>query len=218
MDKNQQAKREVIATFFDIAEARVAFLSELAQTGHKSEAMTLCLTYIDSFAQWLCWPATSSGRNFVEAVIQFGDEPLMGLAHPLEAVHAFGSMKAPWQIIAEKIDHTSPGPPYELLPLTTFVDMLVGVLTSTELKQLKQEMWRATMANVVYQSLRNPSVHAFGASSGIWLSQTTYEGASVPPVGFHQLLRCVRGLVNEARRRSEANWQWFGNDAIVNGA
>jgi hypothetical protein len=80
MDKNQQAKREVIATFFDNAEARIAFLSELAQTGHKSEAMTLCLTYLDSFAQWLRWPATSSSRNFVEAVIQFGDEPLMGLA------------------------------------------------------------------------------------------------------------------------------------------
>ena len=218
MDKNQQAKREVIATFFDNTEARVAFLSELAQTGHKSEAMTLCLTYIDSFAQWLCWPATTTGRNFVEAVIQFGDEPLMGLAHPFQAVHAFGSMKASWKAIAEQIDHTFPRPPYELLPVTTFLDMLVDVLTSAELKQLRQEVWRATIANVVYQSLRNPSVHAFGASSGIWLSQTTYQGSSVPPVGFHQLLRCVRGLVNEAHRRSETNWQWFGNDAIVKDA
>ncbi len=43
-EENQQAKREFIKTFFDNAEARVAFLSELADTGHKPEAMTLGLT------------------------------------------------------------------------------------------------------------------------------------------------------------------------------
>jgi hypothetical protein len=41
-------------TFFDNAEARVAFLPELDRTGHRSEAMTLCLTYIDGFSQWFC--------------------------------------------------------------------------------------------------------------------------------------------------------------------
>jgi hypothetical protein len=53
MDANQRAKREIIAAFFDNAEARVAFLPELDRTGHRSEAMTLCLTYIDGFSQWL---------------------------------------------------------------------------------------------------------------------------------------------------------------------
>lgn len=63
MDANQRAKHEIIAAFFDNAEARVAFLPELDRTGHRSEAMTLCLTYIDGFSQWLCWPRSSSGRN-----------------------------------------------------------------------------------------------------------------------------------------------------------
>lgn len=218
MDENQKVKREVIAAFFDNAEARVAFLSELDQMGHEPEAMTLCLTYIDSFAQWLCWPATSSGRNFVEAVIQFGGEPLMSLAHPLQAISVFGSMKAPWKALAERITHTFPGPSYELVPTAAFVDAVAARLTRFEVEQLRQEVWRATIASVTYQHLRNPSVHAFGASDGIWLSHTTYHGSSVPTLGFHQLLRCVRGLVAEARRRSEANGQWFGNDAIVKGA
>lgn len=52
-------------------------------------------------------------------------------------------------------------------------------------------------------------------SSGIRLSQTTHESASVPPIEFQQLLGCVRGLVTEARRRSEETGQRFGNDAIV---
>jgi hypothetical protein len=218
MDENEKAKREVIVTFFDGAEARVAFLRDLAQTGHEPEAMTLCLTYIDSFGQWLCWPAASAGRNFVDAVVQFGGEPLMGLVHPRQAQGAFGSMKAPWRTMSDEIARTFPGPSFALLPVPAFLDALAGRLTSAELDRLRQEVWRATGANIAYQYLRNPSVHLFAASSGIWLSQTTYAGSSIPPLGLDLLLRCVRGLVAEARRRSEANWQWFGNDAIVKGA
>jgi hypothetical protein len=218
MDKNQKAKHEVITSFFDDAEARVAFLSELAEAGHKREAMTLCLTYIDSFAQWLCWPSTLTGRNFVEAVIQFGGDPLMELAHPLQAIRAFSQMQSPWKALAERISHVFPGPVYDLLPIPLLEQALAHHLTPAELVQLRPEVWRATIANVVYQHLRNPSVHGFGTGSGIILSQTTYNGQPVPILGLPQLRNCAWGLVAEARRRSEANWEWFGDDAIVRDA
>lgn len=214
-EEDPQIKREVIASFFDNAEARLAFLPELARTNHGLEAMTLCLTYIDSFAQWLLWPATTSGRSFVEALIQFGGDPLMPLAHPLQAVRAFGSMKTPWRNLASRIQEIFPGSDYELLGTAAFVDALKARLTSGDLERLQHEIWRTTIANLVYQHLRNPSVHAFGGSSGIWLSHTTHERVSVPPIELHQLLGCARGVVAEARRRSERTCQWFGNDAIV---
>lgn len=215
MDENQKAKRSFITAFFDDAEARIAFLSELAAAGHEREAMTLCLTYIDSFAQWLCWPSTATGRNFVEAVTQFGGDTLMGLAHPLQAIRAFSRMQLPWKALAERIAHAFPGPVHELLPTQLFEEALVHHLTPAELTQLMPEVWRVTIANVVYQHLRNPSVHGFGAGGGIILSQTTYHGQPVPILGFSQLKNCAWGLVAEARGRSEANWEWFGNDAIV---
>ncbi|MCH7913945.1 MAG: hypothetical protein IH856_13065 [Deltaproteobacteria bacterium] len=218
MDETRKIKSEVIARFFGDVDTRVAFLSELARTGHKREAMTLCLTYIDSFAQWLCWPATSSGRNFVEAVMQFGGDPLMPLAHPLQAIRAFETMKAPWKDLANRIKDAFPGPSYELLTTPAFVGALRSRLTNIELEKLRPEVWRTTIANLTYQHLRNPSVHAFGGSDGIWLSQTTHQGAPVPPIEFQQLLGCVRGLVAEARRRSEETGQWFGNDAMVKDA
>ena len=77
MDENQKVKHSVIAEFFNEAEARVAFLSKLATIGHKEEAITLCLVYIDRFAQFLCWPSKKTGCNFVKALIQFGGDPLM---------------------------------------------------------------------------------------------------------------------------------------------
>ena len=216
MAENQKAKREAIGCFFDEAEARVGFLVELTQAGHEAEATTLCLTYIDSFAQWLRWPASSTGRNFVEAVVQFGGDPVMALAHPLQAMRAFRRMKAPWPDLADRIQPVFANPPYELLPTPAFVEAL-GI-ARTEIEQVRREAWRTTIANLVYQHLRNTSVHAFGGGSGIWLSQTTHQGLPVSPVRFQQLLRCVRGLVAEARRRSEDTGQWFGNDAIVKDA
>ncbi len=218
MAEDQQIKREAIVSFFDNVETRLAFLLELARTDHKPEAMTLCLTYVDSFAPWLLWPATTSGRNCVEALIQFGGDPLMPLAHPLQAIRALGSMKVPWKDLANRIQDTFPGPDYELLTTTAFADALKPRLTSVDLDRLQREVWRATIANLTYQYLRNPSVHEFGGSSGIWLSHTTHDGVAVLPIEFQQLLGCARGLVVEARRRSLQTGQWFGDDAIVKNA
>jgi hypothetical protein len=217
-DENQNAKPGVITAYFADVEARVAFLDDLANTGHEPEAITLCLVYIDRFAQCLCWPRASSGHNFVEALICFGGNPLLALAHPLQATRAFGAMKASWKTLAERIAQAFPGLSHEVLPIQTFEQALADYVTTAELAQLGPELWRATIANVVYQHLRNAAIHGFGISAGIVLSQTTWNGQPVPIIGLSELKSCARGLIAEARRRSEANWQWFGDDAIVHGA
>ena len=218
MGDNQKAKHSAITAFFDNAEAGVAFLDELAGMDHEREAMTLCLVYIDRFAQSLCWPSASTGRNFVDALIQFGGEPLMALAHPLQAARAFAAMKPPWKVLAERIACAFPRLSHEVVPIPTFEQALAVHITTAELAQLKPELWRATIANVVYQHLRNPAIHGFGTSGGIILSETTWNRQPLPILGFATLRNCARGLIAEARRRSEANGQWFGDDAIVRGA
>jgi hypothetical protein len=80
-----------------------------------------------------------------------------------------------------------------------------------------REASRATIANTTYQHLRYPSVHAFGSSGGIFFSETTFKGSPIRPLALPQLLGVIRGLVAEARRRSAANGQWFGDDCIVEG-
>lgn len=215
---NQAIKRRIITAWFDHAEVRVAFLTDLARTGHEQEAMTLCLTYLDSFAQWLCWPVTKNGQNFVESLIRYGGDPLMGLAHPLLASRFFSEMKSgkeEWKIIGEKIGRAFVGRSGEVISISIFKQELALHLTDAELARVRPELWRSTIANVVYRQLRNPSVHNFGTSGGILFSQTTYQGEAFPALTFWQLLECTRGLVREARSRSEATWQWFGNSAIV---
>jgi hypothetical protein len=41
MSDNKEAKHSAITAFFDDAEARLAFLDQLTESGHEREAMTL---------------------------------------------------------------------------------------------------------------------------------------------------------------------------------
>lgn len=217
MDKNQEAKLGFITAFLDEANARVTFLEELADMGHKPEAMTLCLVYIDRFAQYLFWPQQFAGKNFVDALVEFGGNPLMRLVHPLQVVRAFESMNEPWKTLAGKLGAAFQGPPHELIPISTLETELASHIKASELTQLRPNLWRTTIANVVYQRLRNPAIHGFGPSGGIIFSETTWKGQPVPEVGLPSLRNCALGLIGVARKRSEANGQWFGNYAIVHG-
>lgn len=91
IDENQRAKRDFIAAFFDDADGRVVFLSELADMGHTPEAMTLALVYIDRFAQCLRYPRRRTGQRGGPDVIELGNRGHAGadgsdrLGHALAA-------------------------------------------------------------------------------------------------------------------------------------
>jgi len=214
MDKNQESKHEYIRAFHDNAERRIDFLVRLDNDNHRYEALTLCLCYIDSFSQWLCWPSFESGKNFVDAIVKFGGNQLMGLVHPLQSIRLFEKMKPSWQQISIKIKKVFPGPKNELISKGNFIKKLNTILTTEELNNLKSECWRGTLAAIAYYSLRNPSVHSFGASE-LSFSGTLYQGKVISGLGFVELQQILKNIHHELRRRSESNNQWFGNDKIV---
>lgn len=140
----------------------------------------------------------------------------MELAHPLQFVRSFKKNKEPKAIIAV-FHHGSVEPPYELVTLKNLEEYLEQVLGETVPKSFKNELWRATIANVVYQYLRNPAVHGAGVSGALGFGQTTYGGKEMPILDFERLINCAANIIREARRRSETTGQWFGNDEIVKG-
>jgi len=215
MDENENAKQRFIRSFHDHADERLEFLPQLFADGHIEEAMTLCLTYIDSFSQWLQWPSEESGQNFVEAVVNFGGDSLLGLVHPLQAVRAFNRMKSSWQEIATRIVSVFAGPNYELQTKHNFLGKLTQILSDNEIQLVEKELWRTTTAAIAYFHLRNPSVHGFGAGPDISFSATTYQEISVPVLDFNRLHSVASNLHTELRRRSETTGQWFGNDEII---
>jgi len=217
MDKNKEAKIKHIKSFHNKADRQIDFLTCLYQENHRQEALTLCLCYIDSFSQWLCYPSTENGKNFVHAIVEFGGNPIMGLVHPIQAIRLrerLRSFSQSMQPIVSKIEEVFPGPGFELLSIDDFLKNLDSKLTSHEADKLKSECWRATLAATVYYFLRNPFIHNFGGFE-ISFSNTTYQGEIIKGIGFIDLHDIVKRLHHELRRRSETTNQWLGNDEIV---
>lgn len=114
------AKLEIMNAFFDDALQRVDFLGELDRGGHRAEALTLCLTYIDSFAQWLRYPREGVGQNSVESLCDHEQFAYFSLIHPLQMVRALAAMSGSWPMHSKIIESIFPRPPYELMDRLTF--------------------------------------------------------------------------------------------------
>jgi hypothetical protein len=210
MEENENGRQIYIQSFHDYAVGRLEFLPRLFADKRREEAMILCLVYIDSFSQWLQWPSDKSGQNFVEAVAKFGGDPLLGLVHPLQAVRAYNQMSTCWNKIADLIESFFAGPNYELQTKDDFLGKLTPILSSDQLRSVRKELWRTTMAAIAYYRLRNPAVHEFGPEPDISFSRTIYQRSSLPDLDFSRLYGVALKLHAELRRRSETSGQLFG--------
>jgi hypothetical protein len=218
MRDNATAKQEFIRAFFDDAEERAKYLLDLNASSRPSEASTLCLVYIDGFSQWLFWPRSRAGQNFVEALVTYGGDREFELVRPLALIRALAAMKNPWKTFATRLESLFPTPPYSLFSQADFLTHLSPSFSAADAKLLKDELWRGLIANVVYTRLRNPSIHSFRRAAEVSFDMTMYQGQPVQSITFSRLHDALMRLIAEARGRSMANNQWFGNDSIVKGA
>ncbi|MDP1858757.1 MAG: hypothetical protein Q8K82_08800, partial [Gemmatimonadaceae bacterium] len=181
-----------MAAYFQEADERITFLEELYAAGRETEALTLCATYVDSFAQWLYWPRSESGRNFVEALGAYEATPYFSLAHPLHAVRIFRAMNGYWPTLAEIIEGEFPGPEYNLLDLSAFEARIAPQVVESQRIQVGHNLWRSTIGSVAYHWIRNPSVHGFGTSSSLSFGNTMLGSVPAPSMTLHILLPPLR--------------------------
>jgi hypothetical protein len=186
--------------------------------GRDTEALTLCLTYIDSFAQLLQWPCQGVGQNFVETLWRHDSQPFLSLVHPLQMIRAIDAMAAPWRSRAATLRILFPGPRYELVSRPDFLDSIAVNFTSADLTDVRRELWRGTIAAVAYYWMRNPSVHGFGSSSSLSFGDTKCRGIDAPQLNLQVLESPLRSMIEEARARSFAACEWFGDDRILRAA
>ncbi len=125
-------------------------------------------------------------------------------------------MKSPlWQQIAAGLETVFPGPNYELQAQSDFLGNLSAHFSRNDLNQVKRELWRATIAAIVYYWLRNPSVHGLGPGQNTSFSGSTYLGKPVPNLDFKRLHNAAAKLLAELRGRSEKTGQFFGDNRIL---
>jgi hypothetical protein len=201
--------------FFSMAENRVEFIEELVNRGRYSEALILCLTYVDAFAHWLSWPRKGVGENFVEALGKYEPAPFFALVHPLQVVRSLDKLKEPWKGRAKHVEGLFPGPDYHLVTREDFATVLAPHFSALERSELEQQLWRGTVGGIAYDMLRNPSVHNFAGNSSVLFENTYLDGKWAGLFGINRLIPPLKAMVAAAKTRSLSSGHWFGNDAII---
>jgi len=211
------AKKAFMNAYFDDALKRVAFVERLAANGQKVESLTLCLVYLDGFSQYLRWPRREIGRNFVETLCSNDRIGFLSRIHLLQLMRAFNEMKGSWPPRAKILRRLWPGPTYSLMSRIEASNAITESFSSKKVAEILSELWRGTVAAAAYDWMRNRSVHGFGTAQYITFDMTRYKGKAIPPLGLESLLRPLRAMITELRRRSLERCEWFGDDRIIQG-
>ena len=204
------AKREFIAAYFEELDNKIKFLVTLSEQDHEDEARLLCLVYIDGLANWLNLPNKDSPRNFSKALMEYsGNQQLFSLVLPKWLLKAVPWGSAPNDLRADLTTAVAALPPDQAYLPTEFLDRVRPHLIPAKLEWLEAHVWRGSIANAVYTSLRSPGVHYGGVSHGLSFS-STFRGDPIPRIDLHNLHPSLVSLAAHAKKISEETGEWFG--------
>lgn len=210
------AKRQYIAAFFDDLKAKSEFLVELHTSSRRDEAWILCSVYIDRLGNALSASPTFTSRNFATVLLERGGEPVLDLVLPGRLLSELRSNE---KRLKRMPDGAMVRVCVALDNLTSDVawtrDELRGhlapVLSSHDLSWLEGELWRGSLASVVYEHIRCPNVHEFGSGDGLCFSKARHNGHPIPDVDLWMLHRALQRIIGYARSLSETTNKLFGH-------
>ncbi len=143
----------MIKSFFDEFEKAVDHLQELRAGGFEAEAFTLCVVYIDRLASGhFGGTAGQNRRNFWRALSELSGNPLFGMIHPRQLLEL---VQGQCPFASKLIDEIVNRQPDALLDEKLLVqEIRKSGLQEQEKTKLIDNLWRASMANIVYEHIR----------------------------------------------------------------
>ena len=205
-----EAKREFITAYFEELDKKINLLVKLTEDDHEDEALLLCLVYIDGLANWLHLPDKDSPRNFSKALTMHGGNETFSLILPNWLIKALPWKSAPGGLDAALSTAIAALPSDQAFLPREFLDRVRRRLTLTDYTWLEREVWRGSIANAIYTSLRSPGVHYGGVSHGLSFSTSTFRGERIPRIDFHNLHPALISLAAHVKKVSEETGDWFG--------
>jgi hypothetical protein len=211
-DEDIKAKASFIEAYFDDLRQRIDLLPQLHAGEYENEALLLCCCYIEGLGSSLYWPHEASARNIVRILEEHGSEEMLWHIHPRQLLSALeeGVPKL-YQRINDRLAAAFATDQDALRTKEEVVALVKDQLTVEEMQQLKNHLWRGTLANLIYSNIRSPLVHRLGASP-LLLSKTTLRGQPVPVLDFILLYPQLLNILEKVRTLSVTANSWFGHD------
>jgi hypothetical protein len=209
---DQEGKAVYIAAFFDDLERKVAFLQELWVDGRQDEALTLCCCYIDGLGSRAATEDHGSARGFVDVLLEHGGEPSLGLYLPLALRRFFQEQDTKkYNAAGDAIEAALGDSLRTLVSESELAAALRAKLDVATFVLAEKNLWRCSVAAIVYKWVRSPSVHSLGGPSAVVVGSTGTPPREVS-VGFPVLYPVLQRIVGVMRERSTDSTMWFGHD------
>ena len=202
-------KQQFIQAFFDGFKAKVLRLKDLFSQSFEDEAFTLCLVYIDRLASGHYGGQLGQNRkNFWQVLTNLSGNPLFGMIHPRELLEQTKAKYPSAALLIESIVNRQSGALLKEDDLAT--EIKSSSLTGPDKIQLTSNLWRASMANICYDYIRNAEVHGPG-SGGLSFDETIYQGRKGVKLDFDMLYAALDEILRRVADASIQTRQWFGN-------
>ena len=214
MNEDDAAKREFIIAFFDDLEEKIRFLPELYRSGRRHEARILCTAYLDGLGNWIYHESVGSSRNFAMVLIDHGEEEVMSLVLPDRLLSSLPWKSAPAETEVELKKCTRALPINQAFSQSDFLDIVESHLTPQQCEWLKLEIYRGTIASIVFTEIRSSNVHWLGSADALSFSKSFHMGHPLPNIDFWMLHRALLKVAAYARDLSLSTNKWFGSDSI----
>jgi hypothetical protein len=210
-DEDRLAKLAFITAYFDDMADRVTYLTFLWQEQRQDEALTLCCCYIDAIGGQLYWDIDSSAHTFTKVLLELGcQKDLLWHSGLALARWLRKSKREDLRQIAKTLGAL---PPDELSILRTAPDLetyLARHIGHNYFGKVRNVLWRASIAYVCYEYLRNPFVHRMAGSGGIEIGPPGSLERVI--VGFPTLYAALQAMLTTVRKMSDDEAKFFGHD------
>jgi hypothetical protein len=198
----------LIEAFFKAFKDKIERLRKLKES-YPDEAFTLCLIYIDRLASGHFGGRDSQNRkNFWQAPTHLSGNPLFGMLHPGK-LHELAQKHCPTAaaFIASLIGRQ----PNALLDENQVAEEIrKSTLLDGEKRKLIENLWRSSIANITYDSIRTAEVHGPG-SGGLSFDKTLYNGRTGVELTFDTFYEALQRIQQKVSEASLTTGHWFGN-------
>lgn len=208
MENNRDFYTELIESGFKKLEAKTVFLGELFRDGHEDEALTLCCCYIEAVGS-NHYGKDNSRKHFVKILKEYGGEEILSVIHPKHMKDKLLDQKG-LKNIGGKVTDVLDKAFGHLYTDEEMIDLCMPVLDQSEITKLSKNLWRGTLAAIVYEYIRNALVHETMAPT-YHFSQISFRGGQVAFPDFNLLYSAWERILSEMKDYSLRTVTWMGS-------
>ncbi len=208
MDSDRDYYIKLIESGLKSLEAKTDFLGELFKDGRKDEALTLCCCYIEAAGNNR-YGKDNNRKHFVKILKEHGGEEVLSVIHPKHMKDKLLELKG-LKIIGGKVAGVLVKAFGHLYTDEEMINLSMPVLDQSELTKLSKNLWRGTLAAIVYEDIRSPLVHRAMAPN-YYFSTTTFKGEPVAFPDFDLLFSAWERILSEMKDYSLRTVTWMGS-------